>query len=177
MSPLAPWQKRDLKDVLWRAPWWKMDRRPQELSPSNLRREAPDQKPGPAQGGDRRDSKMIERGRISSGQMALILFAGISTTGTLVSPNMTGWYAGRDLWLSVLWASLYGFVAVGLAFRLHRIYPGENIIQLQPPYPRVPFREKHWASFFWFFPIWFWWESPCGKCTRNFQRISYRKRR
>lgn len=57
LSPLAPWQKRDLKDVLWRAPWWKMDRRPQELSPSNLRREAPDQKPGPAQGGDRRDSK------------------------------------------------------------------------------------------------------------------------
>lgn len=75
---------------------------------------------------------MIERGRISSGQMALILFAGISTTGTLVSPNMTGWYAGRDLWLSVLWASLYGFVAVGLAFRLHRIYPGENIIQYSP---------------------------------------------
>ncbi|MFD1427678.1 GerAB/ArcD/ProY family transporter [Kroppenstedtia sanguinis] len=75
---------------------------------------------------------MIEKGRITSGQMALMIFVTVGTTGALISSNATGVYAGRDLWISVLWASLYGFAAVGLAIRLHRIYPGENIIQYSP---------------------------------------------
>ena len=53
MSPLAPFKRGDVKDVLWRAPWWKMNRRPQSLHPINVVRESPNQKPDPLQGKDR----------------------------------------------------------------------------------------------------------------------------
>lgn len=50
LSPMAPMNKQDIKDVLWRAPWWKMDTRPHLTGDGNSYREAPGQKPGPANG-------------------------------------------------------------------------------------------------------------------------------
>jgi hypothetical protein len=38
MAPTAPLRPSDLKDVLIRAPWWKMNRRPAYLSPMNSKR-------------------------------------------------------------------------------------------------------------------------------------------
>ncbi|MDD4170271.1 MAG: spore germination protein [Desulfotomaculaceae bacterium] len=45
LSPLAPLQTGDLKDVLVRVPWWAMKTRPAELVKRNRRRQAGDLKP------------------------------------------------------------------------------------------------------------------------------------
>ncbi|MGI6126165.1 MAG: spore germination protein [Planifilum sp.] len=50
LEPIGPLRPQGLKDVLIRAPWWKMDTRPAESS--NAIRQAPDQKPGPERGGE-----------------------------------------------------------------------------------------------------------------------------
>lgn len=50
LGPLAPLKKSDLKDVLWRAPLWKMDTRPRFDNEININRQAPRQKPGPERG-------------------------------------------------------------------------------------------------------------------------------
>lgn len=47
MAPLAPLHVSDLKDVLIRAPWWAMDKRPTEVGKVNPRRQAPGLKPSP----------------------------------------------------------------------------------------------------------------------------------
>lgn len=57
MSPFAPIKKSNLKDVLVRAPWWLMKKRPEMLASSEeLVRQAPGQKPGPPKtsGGEER---------------------------------------------------------------------------------------------------------------------------
>ncbi|MGE5396268.1 MAG: spore germination protein [Chitinophagales bacterium] len=46
-SSIAPLHFSDLKDVLYRAPWWAMDKRPVETSKANIRRQAPGLKPSP----------------------------------------------------------------------------------------------------------------------------------
>ncbi len=50
MSPLAPMKGRDLKDVLWRAPRWMLNTRPHLTGEWNPYRQAPGQRPGPANG-------------------------------------------------------------------------------------------------------------------------------
>ncbi|MBA9028201.1 spore germination protein [Peribacillus huizhouensis] len=52
LSPLAPLKGRELKDVLWRAPWWMMDTRPRLTGESNLYRQAPEQAPNPKRGSE-----------------------------------------------------------------------------------------------------------------------------
>lgn len=47
LSPLAPLQKRELKDVLWRAPRWKLNTRPHLTGERNQYRHVPGQRPGP----------------------------------------------------------------------------------------------------------------------------------
>ncbi|WP_420768915.1 spore germination protein [Parageobacillus thermoglucosidasius] len=50
LSPLAPIQGREMKDVLLRAPLWKFNTRPSLTGTDNLRRQGPDQKPDPDYG-------------------------------------------------------------------------------------------------------------------------------
>ncbi|MBM7715536.1 spore germination protein KA [Bacillus thermophilus] len=52
LAPLAPLKKHELKDVLWRAPIWEMDKRPHFEKDMNEYRQAPNQKPGPLRGGE-----------------------------------------------------------------------------------------------------------------------------
>jgi hypothetical protein len=48
LSPMGPIVGQDIKDVLIRAPWWKMDTRPHlSHERGNLNRQKPGQKPGP----------------------------------------------------------------------------------------------------------------------------------
>ncbi|MCZ8515131.1 endospore germination permease [Paenibacillus filicis] len=72
---------------------------------------------------------MIEKGKISSFQMAIMMYPTILATALLLLPGITAARAGRDMWLSPVWASLAGFLAVYLAYRLNRLYPKESIIQ------------------------------------------------
>ncbi|WP_124727489.1 GerAB/ArcD/ProY family transporter [Staphylospora marina] len=71
---------------------------------------------------------MIEKGRITSGQMALIMYASTIATGSISLPGITGQFAGRDFWISPIWASASGFLALFLAVGLNRLYPRDNII-------------------------------------------------
>lgn len=72
---------------------------------------------------------MIEKGKISALQMGMIIYSGIIATGILFLPASTFFYAGRDLWLSPIWASIIGFLTVFIVFRINQFYPKETIIQ------------------------------------------------
>jgi hypothetical protein len=51
LSPMAPMQGGEIKDVLVRAPWWKLNTRPRLTgTDNNIKRQGPDQKPNPDQG-------------------------------------------------------------------------------------------------------------------------------
>ncbi|KMY54281.1 membrane protein [Bacillus sp. FJAT-27231] len=47
LAPLAPLKKKELKDMLWRAPWWMMNTRPHFTGESNAYRQSPHQAPNP----------------------------------------------------------------------------------------------------------------------------------
>ncbi|WP_408011326.1 endospore germination permease [Pseudalkalibacillus sp. A8] len=73
--------------------------------------------------------KMIEKGKISAEQMAIMMYPVIVGTGIISVPAVTAKYAKNDLWISPIWASLLGFIVVYTAFQLHKLYPRETIIQ------------------------------------------------
>jgi hypothetical protein len=50
LSPMAPMKFSDMKDVLIRAPWWKLNTRPHFTGAYNKYRQAPGQKPNPTKG-------------------------------------------------------------------------------------------------------------------------------
>jgi len=52
LSPIAPWNKSAMKDVLIRAPWWQLSERPRLTGEFNQYRQGPNQKPGPRKGGE-----------------------------------------------------------------------------------------------------------------------------
>ncbi|USK72436.1 spore germination protein [Peribacillus asahii] len=71
----------------------------------------------------------MEKGRISSIQMAVMLYPAIVATAILSVPSITGKYAKTDLWLSPILASFIGYVTVYIAYKLHKHYPKETVIQ------------------------------------------------
>ncbi|KKB36826.1 endospore germination permease [Bacillus thermotolerans] len=73
---------------------------------------------------------MVEKGKISSLQMAMILYPAIIATAILHVPSLTAQYAGQDLWISPILASIIGFVTVFIAVRLCWLYPGKNVFQI-----------------------------------------------
>ncbi|SFD39980.1 spore germination protein KB [Lentibacillus persicus] len=72
---------------------------------------------------------MIENGRISVLQMAILVYPTIIATAILLLPAITGDQAKQDMWLSPIWASAAGFLAVFLAIRLNNRFPDMTIIQ------------------------------------------------
>ena len=72
---------------------------------------------------------MAQKTTISGMQMGLLLFPVIVATADLIIPTITTKYAGRDMWLSPVCASIIGFLTVYLIFKLHEFYPKQTIIQ------------------------------------------------
>ena len=72
---------------------------------------------------------MLERGKISSSQMAFMMYPAISATVLLLVPAITAKHSKQDLWLSPIWASLVGFLTLYLVYKLNRLYPQETIIE------------------------------------------------
>ena len=72
---------------------------------------------------------MIEKGKISPFEMALIMYATVVATAILYIPFITAQYAKRDLWLSPIWASLSGFLIVFIMIRLYKLYPKKTLIE------------------------------------------------
>jgi spore germination protein KB len=71
---------------------------------------------------------MIEKGKISALQSAMMMYLAIIPTAILTSPSITFKYAKQDLWISPIWA-FSGLITIYVAFRLHTLYPGQNIVQ------------------------------------------------
>lgn len=71
---------------------------------------------------------MVEKGKISSGQLALLLYSLMAYDGLLLIPKIAGEAAGRDLWLSPVWSHLAGLIFVLAMLRLARMFPDETSI-------------------------------------------------
>lgn len=71
----------------------------------------------------------MEKGKISSLQMGLMIYPTIIATGILFLPSYMFEYAGRDLWIPPILASVMGALTIFIAYRLHRFYPKETVIQ------------------------------------------------
>ncbi|MBS4202101.1 endospore germination permease [Bacillus sp. FJAT-49732] len=71
----------------------------------------------------------MEKGRISSLQMAMLMYPTIVATAILSVPSFTAIYAPHDLWISPIFSSLIGFVTVLVAYKLYKLYPKETVIQ------------------------------------------------
>jgi spore germination protein KB len=71
---------------------------------------------------------MIEKGKISALQSAMMMYLAINPTAILTSPSITYKYAKQDLWISPIWA-LSGLIIIYVALRLHHMYIGLNIVQ------------------------------------------------
>lgn len=72
---------------------------------------------------------MVEKGKISAAQLALLIYSEAAYDGILFMPKITGKEAGRDLWLSPIWAHLVGLIFVLAMIWLSRKFPRETIIQ------------------------------------------------
>ncbi|MEH7125179.1 endospore germination permease [Bacillus sp. JJ1532] len=71
----------------------------------------------------------MEKGKISSLQMAMLMYPTIVATAILSVPSLTAKFAQQDLWLSPILASIIGFVTVYITVSLHKLYPGQTIVQ------------------------------------------------
>ncbi|MBT2603702.1 endospore germination permease [Bacillus sp. ISL-53] len=71
----------------------------------------------------------MEKGKISSLQMAFMMYPTIVATAILGVPSITAKYAKNDLWLSPILASLIGYATVYIAYKLHKLYPKQTVIQ------------------------------------------------
>ncbi|WP_177177208.1 endospore germination permease [Bacillus sp. MUM 116] len=72
---------------------------------------------------------MIEKGKISAFQMGVMMYPSILATGIVTVPSITATYAKQDLWISPIWNCPIGLLMVFVVLQLHKLYPGENIIQ------------------------------------------------
>lgn len=72
---------------------------------------------------------MLEKGKISSYEMGLMMHPTIISTAILIVPSVTGKIAGKDVWLSPIWASIAGFIAIFLAVALNKQYPNKTIVE------------------------------------------------
>lgn len=72
---------------------------------------------------------MIEKGKISSLQMAIMIFPAVVATGDLLLPAVMSKHAGRDAWIPPIIASFIGYLTIYILFQLHKRYPKKTIIE------------------------------------------------
>ncbi|MFJ7508815.1 endospore germination permease [Peribacillus simplex] len=71
----------------------------------------------------------MEKGKISSLQMAFMMYPTIVATAIIGVPSITAKYAKTDLWLSPIFSALIGYLTVYIAYKLHQLYPKQTVIQ------------------------------------------------
>ncbi|MEI7024203.1 endospore germination permease [Paenibacillus sp. y28] len=71
----------------------------------------------------------MEKGKISSGQMGVLLYPAIIATAVLAVPSITMKLAGHDMWMSPIWALPSALGTLLIAFRLNRHYPGKSFVE------------------------------------------------
>jgi hypothetical protein len=72
---------------------------------------------------------MLEKGKLSALQMAIIMKPTITATAVLLVPAITARHARQDLWISPIWASVAGLLAVFVACGLNKFYPKESLVE------------------------------------------------
>ena len=72
---------------------------------------------------------MIEKGKISALQLAMMFYVSIIVTGILFLPIIGYHFAERDFWIAPILSSIVGFMIVIVMCKLHNYYPKETIIQ------------------------------------------------
>lgn len=72
---------------------------------------------------------MLEKGKISPMQAAMVLYPVIMSTAMVMGPSIMAKRALQDMWLTPVWASIAGLLAVWLAFQLHSRYPNMSVIE------------------------------------------------
>lgn len=72
---------------------------------------------------------MIEQGKISAVQLSFMMIPTVLATSILSVPSITMTYAGQDMWLSPIWASLMGYLCVGVALGLSKLYPESTLME------------------------------------------------
>lgn len=72
---------------------------------------------------------MIEKGKISASQLALMIIPSVIATAGLTVAAITSKYAGRDMWISPIWGSVTGFFTLFIILQLHKLFPQETFIQ------------------------------------------------
>ncbi|GAA4852271.1 endospore germination permease [Paenibacillus vulneris] len=72
---------------------------------------------------------MIEKGKISAGQLGILTLLLVGATGILTVPSITAKHAERDMWMSPVWGSISGFLTIYIAFQLEKLYPNKSIIE------------------------------------------------
>ncbi|MFF2288682.1 GerAB/ArcD/ProY family transporter [Peribacillus butanolivorans] len=96
----------------------------------------------------------MEKGKISSLQMAILLYPTIVATAILGVPGITAKYALNDLWLSPILAALIGYATVYIAYKLHKLYPKQTVIQFSEQIiGRIPGKILGFLYLFFYIPI------------------------
>lgn len=66
---------------------------------------------------------MLEKEKISGLQMAILIYYTVIATGILLVPTITSQYAGHDMWLSPVIASITGIITLVIANKLNKLNP------------------------------------------------------
>jgi len=72
---------------------------------------------------------MIEKGKISALQMAIMMTPTIVATAVLLVPAITVQHAKQDLWISPIWAMMIGSIVIFVTYQLNKLYPNESFIE------------------------------------------------
>jgi spore germination protein KB len=78
---------------------------------------------------NKRQSRMLEKGKISPRQAGELLVIALNATAILLVPSFTVKQLGQNAWLAVLLGSLWGVVTLSLVYWLGRKHPGQTIFQ------------------------------------------------
>ncbi|GJM69181.1 hypothetical protein HMSSN036_13970 [Paenibacillus macerans] len=71
----------------------------------------------------------MEKEKISNIQLAFMMYLMVGGTSILVVPSFTAAQAKQDMWISPVLGSVFGLLIVWLTWSLHRMFPGETLIQ------------------------------------------------
>lgn len=74
----------------------------------------------------------LKKTNISAVQMALMMYPVVLATAFLSMPTITSLFTNNDLWLTPVFALFTGSLALFLAVGLHRLYPGQTVIEYSP---------------------------------------------
>ncbi|GFN32708.1 GerAB/ArcD/ProY family transporter [Paenibacillus xylaniclasticus] len=72
---------------------------------------------------------MLEQGRISAAQLAILTGMAVTATSLLTAPGLVAIDAKQDMWLSPIWISPIGLLIVWILWKLNQAYPNQTLIE------------------------------------------------